>query len=377
MQAKGITATVVFESSAVNRDDKLGGNITSIKKISRFDATYSFMSRAFIRHHMFATLNQLYAWEPAPVTIPPGQSVIQFAFPEANIISYPEMDTFGFMGTTPSDKSKKSTKGKQQKSSEESEGNEEKDKGSSIIRKSPLGMTKAISLEPWQADMAFYANHDLVDRAVKQGLNATPNPFQKEEHHSYYRLSFTLDLCRIGFHEIAAVNNKTKNWITDLPPAINNELKMIKDFPKVDYEKMNWYCVPDKGDNFLGLAGINEDNENAVFIVSKAEYQKRLREILTVIKNGFIMHSSTEDYGMVPVFIVLGTLKVPVPVFNSAVRFKNGAIDGEALTTALQNEYVLNAWYESILPIDDLIEKDKDKAFKAWGDIDNVINAIN
>ena len=128
----------------------------------------------------------------------------------------------------------------------------------------------------------------------------------------------------------------------------------------------------------IGCIGLSERGDGLQLGFCVAENKRKLElNRFSVIKNGLIMHSSTEDYGMVPVFIVLGTLKVPVPVFNSAVRFKNGAIDGEALNIALQNEYVLQAWYESILPIDGLNEKDKDKAFKAWGNIDNVINAIN
>lgn len=355
MKIKGLSATVIFEASAINRDEKLAGNIASIKKLSRYNGTYSFMSRAFLRHHLFETLQVLHGWEGAPVTVNRGsqrQSVIQFKFPEANIIAYPEMDVFGFMNTSVLDS----------------------DVG--IIRKAPLGMTKAISLEPWQADMAFYANHNLVHRAVAAGVEAAPNPFQKEEHHSYYRMSFTLDLCRLGYQDIHLnkLPDELTEWITALPEAGPNDLNGIDPFYEGEVADASWYRIG-KDTETQGVVGIvkNGNRGRLTFVVSPEQRQARIKQLLEVITNGLIIHSSTENYGAVPVFFVLGALKVPVPIFNSYVTFKNGFIEAKTLNNAIENNYVEKAWfYEGALSLD---AGAADKA-EEWQGVDDMLKTI-
>jgi len=357
MEIKGISATVVFESSAINRDEKLAGNITSIKKLSRFNGTYSFMSRAFVRHHLFETLQLLHEWEPAPVTIPqsrnPQKKVIQFNFPAANIITYPEIDVFGFMNTSILDS----------------------DLG--ITRKAPLGITKAISLEPWQADMSFYANHDMVKRAIVAGNEATPNPFQKEEHHSYYRVSFTLDLHRLGYQDIPvkSVPAPLQDWIKALPAADLEDLG--EDFSHIDETMKNaeWRRINNKDGSAKGAVGCiaGRDSGRIVFVVSREERKKRIRELLDVIKSGIVMHSSTENYGLNPVFSVIATLKVPVPVFNSYVSLVNGAVNAAWINKAAKNSYVINAWHDGILPL----TGELDKKFKEWSNVEDVLDTLN
>jgi len=168
-QIKNVTVTVIFDGSALNRDEKIGGNILSIKKLNVNGELRSFIGKPALRHYLFQTLHRAYNWDPTKVT---GQGqVVQFDLTQNDISSSPELDLFGYMFTL---------------------GRE------AITRKSPLGITKAVALSPYEPDLAFYANHDLVARGRREGLNVNPSPVNKEEHNSFYKVSFTLDAEMVG-----------------------------------------------------------------------------------------------------------------------------------------------------------------------------------
>jgi CRISPR-associated protein Cst2 len=166
---KNVTITIIFEGSALNRDEKIGGNILSIKKLNINGEIRSFIGKTAIRHYLFQTLNRGYNWIPAKVT--EHNQVVQLDLTRDDILSSPELDIFGYMFTAG-------------------------DQG--ITRKSPLGITKAISLFPYESDLVFYANHDLVARGKQEGLDVNPSPINKEEHSSLYKVSFTIDAKIVG-----------------------------------------------------------------------------------------------------------------------------------------------------------------------------------
>ena len=58
-QLKHITITIIYEASALNRDEKIGGNILSIKKLKKGNRTVSFIGKPAIRHYLFQTLKKL------------------------------------------------------------------------------------------------------------------------------------------------------------------------------------------------------------------------------------------------------------------------------------------------------------------------------
>lgn len=170
---KHITVTMIFDGAALNRDEKIGGNILSIKKLNVNGETRSFISKPAIRHYLFETLKKSCGWQEAKVT---GQGdVVQLDIIQDDILTSPELDAFGYMYTISGQ--------------------------SSLTRKSPVGITKAVSLYPYDADLAFYANHDLTKRGQLQGLNVQPNPYNKEEHNSFFKVSYTIDAKIFGRDE--------------------------------------------------------------------------------------------------------------------------------------------------------------------------------
>lgn len=167
---KNVTVTIIFDGSALNRDEKIGGNILSIKKLNVNGEVRSFIGKPAMRHYLFETLKKAFGWKEAKVT---GQGqVVQFDITQDDILTSEELDAFGYMFTI--------------------------SQQASITRKSPVGITKAVSLAPYEADLAFYANHDLVKRGQNQGLAVTPNPYNKEEHASFYKVTFTIDADMLG-----------------------------------------------------------------------------------------------------------------------------------------------------------------------------------
>lgn len=327
-QIQPITVTIIFEASALNRDEKLGGNIPSIKKLTRMGGqTYSYISRVAIRHYLFETLYRRFPkdWIPADCIESESKSdskgVVQFDLARQNILTHAELDAFGYMYII---------KG------------EEKQKSITLSRKAPIGITKAISLEPWEGDMQFNANHDLASRC-----NADPNPVNKEEHMSLFKVSFTIDTEKLGKDEWWVESYNYKEDSKELELFFMKEEKekgaliTLKDIERgqetSQESKTNKEYTYKKGDKSAGYITIIEgSNKKVIFELSLEEKRKRIYQILDTIKNGLIYHVSGENYGIVSKFMIAGSVKVPMPIFHYYVEtghFESSILDNSYINT--------------------------------------------
>jgi len=247
---KDITVTIIFDGAALNRDEKIGGNIQSIKKLTIGDEISSFISRPAIRHYLFNTLINAYHddWKPSEIT--DQGNVAQFDILKDDIISSAELDAFGYMYTIGG--------------------------STSITRKSPIGITKAISLFNYNQDMAFYANHDLVQRGIKSGLNITPNPFQREEHNALFKVSFTIDNKVFG-EDVWIVNEKPSFENNSLIIEIKKPEKIIlKDIQKKVDEENNESYESKKSKITVNGKSVTVDNKIALKKLDKKTQKEYL-----------------------------------------------------------------------------------------------------
>ncbi len=293
---KHITVTVIWDGHALNRDEKIGGNILSIKKVNRSGRTYSFIGKPALRHYLWETLRKAEGWKTTPAEV--QKKVVQFSLHryKVDIRTHEELDLFGYMYTYKESK---------KKSKEE--------KGDTLARKAVIGITKAVAIEDFVGDMAFYANHDLVDRAREQGFADTqPNPYNKEEHASFYQASFTLDLERLGRDQ----------WIVDPKSKL---LEQRDDLQWSDF---------DQG---------KSSYKHCSFSVPVQDRQKRILAVLKALHNGLIAQSSGELNTIVPVFFLALPVAVPVPVAHSVVAARvnaQGKLEIEGVADALNNGWV-------------------------------------
>jgi len=192
----GLTLSIIFDASSANYGEGIG-NISELKKLTKNNKLYTFISRQALRYDIFRILNDSQSIE-APLSKASG--VVQFS-PDANIKDHIEADLFGYMKT-------------------------EKKQGattrSAVVRFSP-----AVSLEAYNDDIEFAANHNFAKR-----VKDNPNPFQIENHSSLYTYTVTIDLDRIGkedAEEKPAISNTARaervKSVLDVIKLLNREIK--------------------------------------------------------------------------------------------------------------------------------------------------------
>ncbi len=323
---KNVTLTIIFEGSALNRDEKIGGNILSIKKLNINDEVYSFIGKPAIRHYLFQTLNKLNKeyWIPTP-TILQGrgdQQTVQFDLTKGDILVYPELDIFGYMFTIEGERA--------------------------LTRKSPLGITKAISLIGYESDISFYSNHDLVSRTRSIGEYVQPNIYNKEEHSSFYKLSFTLDTDLIG----------KDTWILENEPKVNGD-SLIITISKNNVKEIKGEKIEENQfKTEKGIVKWEKVNKfyKITFTLNDEEIKKRIKDILYVIKNGFYSQSSGELNTIVPLFLIAAAVKVPSPIIHpylNLIKDENSKYRVLGLNDIFKNSWIEISDNKKLLYIQD------------------------
>jgi CRISPR-associated protein Cst2 len=167
-----LTITWIAEASlaSFNAGDKEADNLVSLKKITRQDGQYIYISGQAVRRALRDRLEEM-GESLSLVPVKEGQDKKQTAHTQGKPAEFIDDDLFGFMIAT---------KGQAE---------------SATKRTAPVRVAPMMSLTPWHGETDFGANF------MKMDIDGKPNLFETEIDGGLYRGTILIELDRIGCDE--------------------------------------------------------------------------------------------------------------------------------------------------------------------------------
>ncbi len=154
-------------------------------------------------------------------------------------------------------------------------------------------------------------------------------------------MSFTIDTDVLGKDEWIVegceYNDNEKQLVLTIK-QLSNLKKFISNVEKKQNEKDTYTY----NNNTIKVEQCGT-KKKVTFIVSEDEKKKRIKNILTAIKDGLYAQSSGEANTIVPLFLIAGFVKVPSPVFHPYIDLlrEDGKIKVIGITDCLKNSWLV------------------------------------
>lgn len=198
-------AIVTHHGTAANNRAETDGNITTLQKLIWHGKVHTTVSAEAIRFALRRRLGEREEtnryWNDAGSK--PMNDWRDPTFANWNESPYIDDDILGFMSAEAA-KEDASDVAPPEGDAPAAKGKKAKAKGTATIRRSPLEITRAVSLVPWGGDITFNAaSPGATPSAQKQGTN--PVPYGTEVHATRYQYGFALTPGSLRKPERAAV----------------------------------------------------------------------------------------------------------------------------------------------------------------------------
>jgi CRISPR-associated protein Cst2 len=175
---KSITITYLSKVTfaSLNGADKEVDNINPIKKLTLANGTeLPYVSSQALRRALRDSLVEM-GWEKSQIQ----EASVKKGAPKTqlNPVKYIEDDLFGYMDAAP--------------------GKDDKSKGTSVVRTSPIRVEALVALTDYKGNMDFATNFMAKGLKNEKGEEQQPNIFETEIHSGIYRGTILIELDRIG-----------------------------------------------------------------------------------------------------------------------------------------------------------------------------------